>query len=118
MPSSISSERVDRLRERLENDQPSMAKADLKILEQDWKALMGKAMQRCFALAGVSQKEAAGLMERDPAQVARWLAGTERPQLDAIFSVERFRQPLVQALAEQAGESVSVQTVVTLRRLA
>ena len=106
----------DRHRERLEIGRPQMAKADLKKVDICWKASVGQVFQRCLLLAGVSQKEAAALLQRDPGQVGRWIAGTERTQLDAVLAVEQFRQPFVQALAEVAGAEVEI--TVKLRRLA
>lgn len=103
--------------ERLEIGRPVMAKADLKNLEP-WKVALGRAIQRTFALAGVSQKEAAALIARDQAQIARWIAGSERPQMDAIFAVDALRQSFVVALAELAGQGVEIETVVRIRRSA
>lgn len=85
--------------------------------EIDWRQQIGRAIERAFSLAGITQKQAAGLIERDQAQVARWIGGVDRPQLDAIFAVEELRQPLIQALAELAG-NVVVETVVRMRRRA
>lgn len=93
-----------------------MAKADLKNRESA--QLIGRVVQRCFALAGISQKEAAALVNRDPAQVARWISGAERPQMDALLAVESLRQPLVIALAELAGSGVEVTTHIAIRRRA
>jgi len=93
-----------------------MAKA-LKTLENaPWREQIGHALQRAFALAGRSQKEIAGLLDRDQAQIARWIAGTERPQIDAIFGVEELRPPMIVALAELAGDSVEVVTEIRVRR--
>jgi len=94
-----------------------MAKA-LKKVEAPWREQIGRAISRCCALAGVSQKEAAALLDRDQAQIARWIAGTERPQMDAVFAVPVLRVALVLALAELAGDGVDVQTVITVRRIA
>lgn len=91
-----------------------MAKADLKNLDAGWRLLVGKAVQRCFALAGVSQKQGAALVNRDQAQIARWVSGAERPQLDALFACETLRQPLTQALAEMSGAEVEI--TVRMRR--
>lgn len=78
-----------------------MAKAVLNEVEKrDFRAEIGKAIQRACSLAGWSQKETAGRMGRDTAQLARWIAGTERPQFDALFAVEELRWPLIQALAQ------------------
>lgn len=99
--------------DRFETRQP----ADLNKVEADWKVQIGHAIQRCFSLAGLTQKEGAAKVGRDQAQVARWISGAERPQLDLLFAVEDLRQPLVLALAELAG-NVEVQTVITIRRSA
>lgn len=101
--------------DRFENGPLVMAKADLKNLEV-WRESIGKAVERCFALAGVSDKEGAALIGRDQGQIGRWIKGTERPQLDAIFAVEKLRQPFAQALAEMSGAEVEV--TVRMRRSA
>lgn len=93
-----------------------MAKADLTVSEQ--RVQFGRAIARCFALAGLSQKEVAGLINRDHAQVARWCSGAERAQIDTLFAVVQFRRPLIIALAELAGVGVDVQTVITVSRTA
>ena len=94
-----------------------MAKA-LNKIEPDWRGQLGGVVQRCFSLAGLSQKEASALLDRDPAQVARWVNGQERPQFDALLSVEVLRSPLVIALAEIAGHGVEIETTVRMRRSA
>lgn len=89
-----------------------MAKANLNLHER---VELGQAVQRCFALAGLSQKEAAALVQRDPAQIARWIAGAERAPIEVIFAVAILRRPLVIALAELAGEGVSVVTEIRVK---
>jgi transcriptional regulator with XRE-family HTH domain len=96
-----------------------MAKADLKEIEVDPKRRVGQAVERAFKLANLSQKEvAAKLGHNDSAQVNRWIAGTERPQFDALFAIESLRAPIVIALAEMAGEGVEVTTHISVRRTA
>lgn len=90
-----------------------MAKASLTPSEQ--RQQFGRAIARCFALAGLSQKEVAGLIDRDHAQIARWVSGAERPQIDTLFAVAQFRRPLIIALAELAGTDVDIATVITVR---
>src|SRR3990167_7849933 len=116
--SSITSEPSVRHRISLENVAPKMAKANLNNVENcDFRAVIGRAIQRAVSIAGLSQKEAAGKIGREPAQVARWIAGTERPQLDALFSVEELRGPLVISLAEAIEDSgVVVTTHVAIRQ--
>ena len=114
MPSSLASAPNARHRISLENVRPAMAKADLKNLEADFKAQIGRAIQRAFSLAGLTQKEAAAALGRDVAQVSRWIAGTERPQMDALFAVEALRWPLIQCLA-QLDEQNEVVTAIRRR---
>lgn len=117
MPSKGSALLETSHRNSLEDVAPVMAKADLKKLEAaDFRADIGKAIQRALSLAGWSQKEAAGHIGRDAAQIARWIAGTERPQFDAaLFAVEALRWPLVQALAALDEKN---EIVTTIRRTA
>lgn len=96
---------------------PRMAKADLRKTEMpDWREQIGRAIERTRTLAQLSLKQFADLIGRDERQIARWIAGTERPQMDALFAVESLRGPLVIALAELADE-VEVRTTIVVRRV-
>jgi transcriptional regulator with XRE-family HTH domain len=98
-----------------------MAKADLRKADgPDWRAAIGAALERTRLLAGfASLKELAAAIGRDERQIARWIAGTERPQFDALFAVAGLRQPLVVALAELAQhDGVDIVTQITVRRSA
>ena len=79
---------------------------------------IGRAIQRAMTLCGWSLKEFAAAVGRDPRQCARWMDGTERPQLDIVFAVPALHQPVIQAFAELAGAGVEVTTQITLRRIA
>lgn len=92
------------------------AKAELRKAEELWRAEVGRAVERAKNLTGLSLKEFADKVGRNERQVARWIAGDERPQFDALFAVELFRQPLVIAFAELIGQGVDVQTQITIRR--
>jgi transcriptional regulator with XRE-family HTH domain len=96
-----------------------MVKADLRKSEiAHWKGDVGHAIERMRLLAGfASLKELAAAIGRDERQVARWIAGTERPQFDALFAVAALRAALVIALAELA-DGVDVVTSITVRRRA
>jgi len=95
-----------------------MVRADLRKAEADhWRFAIGLAIERTLSLCGWSLKEFAAAVNRDERQCARWITGGERPQFDALFAVERLRQPLIQALAELAGDGVEIETVVRLRAL-
>jgi predicted XRE-type DNA-binding protein len=116
-PSSVAPGSASRHLDRLDAVHPRMAKA-LNKVEMPWRQRIGRAIERCIELAGLSQKEAAALLDRDQAQVARWISADERPQLDVIFSVDQLRRTLVIALAELDGDGVEVQTLITIRRIA
>jgi ribosome-binding protein aMBF1 (putative translation factor) len=123
MNSTVS--RAELMRHRLlaENNGPGQAKADLRKTEMEqepanWAAEIGRVVQRVRNFSGLSLKEFAAELGREERQVARWIAGTERPQFDVLFAVEAFRQPLIIALAELAGQGVEIETVVRVRRSA
>lgn len=98
-----------------------MAKAALDLprktrKEERW-ALVGPAIDRCRTLVQLSLKEFADAIGHPESQVRDWIRGEERPQLDAIFAVPAFREPLVQALGELAG-TIEIETVLRIRRRA
>jgi len=94
-----------------------MVKAALKNLEMDGRTMIGAAISRAIALVGWSQKEAAGKLNLDQGQFAKWISGQERPQMDKLWAVPELRIPLVQAFAEQLEEElVEIRTVITLKR--
>lgn len=112
------SEPLGRRHRLLAETRPRVLKADLRKAETSdpWRVQVGRAIARSMQLLGWSLKEFAAAVGREPRQVARWIAGTERPQMDALFSVAALRAPLVQAFAELTGEAVEVETVIRVRR--
>lgn len=117
MPASLT--RPDRLSHRLLPETASrMAKADVRKSDiSDFRVHVGHAIQRAMRLRGWSLKELSGAIDRDSRQVARWIAGQERPHFDALFAVEDFQQPLVIALAELVEHGIEVETVVRVKGL-
>lgn len=99
---------------RLDDVHPVMAKAEVKNLDPSWRHQIGHAIGRAFAIAGLTRKEAAGLLDRDEGQIARWVSGVDRPLFDALFAVQVLRKPLIQSLAELADD-VLVETVIRMR---
>jgi transcriptional regulator with XRE-family HTH domain len=96
-----------------------MATASLRKAEDvDYRAKIGEAVKKAARLAGDwSLKELAAHLKRDERQVARWLSGQERAQLDVLWEVEELRGPLVLALAE-LSQQAEVVTTISLRRIA
>lgn len=96
-----------------------MAKADLRKPDFcEWRASIGAAIERARLLRGWSLKELADAVGRDERQIARWITGAERPQLDALFKVATLRHALVLAFAEIAGEGIEITTQISVRRRA
>ena len=95
-----------------------MARADLRKAENDlWDRLAGRAIARARQLAGWSLDRLALELGKDARQVSRWEKGDtpDHPQLDALFAIEGFREPLVIALAEQCC-SAEIETTIRFRR--
>jgi ribosome-binding protein aMBF1 (putative translation factor) len=117
MATTLEATQTPRHLTRLESVRPVQAKADLKKVDPEWIALVGAAVSRAFQLAGLTQKEAAAALDRNPAQVSRWCSGQERPQFDVLFAVEALRVPMVIALAGLI-DGVAVETTIHVRRMA
>lgn len=100
-----------------------MAKADLKKIEEGLRREIGRCVSRARQALSWSQKELADAIEqatgepRDVAQLSRWEAGTERPQIDVLFAVPEFQQPFVIALAGLTG-AFEIVTELRARRSA
>jgi hypothetical protein len=94
-----------------------MAKADLRLSEKvDFQAEIGGCLDYARRFVGWTLDQLAAELKRDPRQVARWIRGEERTQVDVVFTCEPLRQPFVVALAVLA--SCDVETTVRIRRRA
>lgn len=94
------------------------AKATLRLSDPS-RVLIGRAINRARELRGWSLKEFAGQCDRDERQVYRWQTGEDRPHLDVLFALDPvFRQCLIIAFAETAGEGVIVTTRIDVPRMA
>ena len=102
-----------------ENGRARMAKADLRKAEIDaWRVSVGHAVERARQLSGLSLKEFSARIQRDERQVARWIAGLERPQMDALMAVDALRQPVIVAFAELGRDTgVEIVTEIRVRRI-
>lgn len=118
MKTSLNAQAIGAHREKVENVQPQMAKADLTNREDRWRRRIGSAVEATFKAAGLNQQQAADALGRDRAQVARWCGGTERPQFDVLFSVDAFQQALVIELAKLATDGIEIVTEIRVRRSA
>jgi hypothetical protein len=96
---------------------PTMAKADLRIPEScDLQAEIGQCLDYARRVVGWTLEQLAATLKRDPRQIARWIRGEERTQVDVVFGCEDLRQPFVVALALLAR--CEVETTVRMRKLA
>lgn len=77
-----------------------MLKADLPKREnRESLARIGTCLDEARREVGWTVDQLACELHRDSKQVARWIRGEERTQVDAVFGVERLRAPFVEALA-------------------
>lgn len=80
-----------------------MLKADLPKGESpDYLRELGQCLDFARRSVGWTVDQLAAELDRDSKQVARWLRGEERTQVDRVFAVEALRQPFVIALARVA----------------
>lgn len=95
-----------------------MAKASIRKTDIDQLyAALGGAMGEVMRVLGLSLKEFASEVGKDERQLSRQMEGKDRPQIEAVFAVERFRGPMVIALARLSGD-VDVVTEIRVRRSA
>ncbi|MGP1666192.1 MAG: helix-turn-helix domain-containing protein [Rhodanobacter sp.] len=117
MATSIADTSPSRHRQSLEAVRPSMAKADLKEVEnRDFRSEIGAALVRMRMLVGETADQVARELGKDPAQISRWEKGSERPALDAYMAVERYRFPMLIVLAGLLDAEVV--TTVQMKRTA
>lgn len=85
---------------------PAMAKANLPKgeVEPMTPAEIGGCLDYARRDVGWTVDQLAAELGRDSKQVARWMRGEERTQVDVVFSVPPLRKPFVIALAKLTGE--------------
>jgi len=92
------------------------AKADLrKAGSEVFYARIGGCIDEVRNVFGLTLKEFAVALGKNESQIRRWIDGSERPQIEAVFAVERFQGAMVIALARLAT-GVEVNTVIHVRR--
>lgn len=105
------------LRKSLDDVQPRMAKVlPKRLAEAEWRAQIGKSIERSLALSGLTKQELSYAMGyQDQSALSRWIAGVERPLFDKLFAVDLFYDAWVIATAE-GNPRVEVKTVIEIRR--
>lgn len=95
---------------------PTMAKAALPKGESaDYLAELGRCLDFARRSVGWTVDELAGKLARDSKQVARWLRGEERTQVDTVFQVTVLRKPFVIALAKLAECDVETTVRISMK---
>lgn len=93
---------------------PEMLKANLPKRESaDALRELGECLDFARRAVGWTVDQLARHLGRDSKQVARWLRGEERTQVDVVFAVAVLRQPFVIALAKLA--ECDIETTVRIR---
>lgn len=94
-----------------------MAKAEIRKADDgDLQAQIGGCLDYARRVVGWNLDQLSHALKRDPRQVARWLRGDDRVQMDVVFGVEELRAPFVVALALLAR--CEVETTIRMRRRA
>jgi hypothetical protein len=89
----------------------------LKVGMNDFKALIGGAIERALEKSGISRKTASFVMGygEDQSSIRKWIEGKETPQFARLWLLgETFQQALVVSLASIAGADVEIRRVVTI----
>jgi hypothetical protein len=95
-----------------------MAKAGLRKSEIDpYYAQLGNCLREVQHAFALTLQEFALELGKNESQVRRQMGGVERPQIEAVFAVQRFQGPLVIALARLAT-GIEIDTVIHVRRSA
>lgn len=80
-----------------------MVRADLPKRENDdLQAHIGSCLDDARRALGWTVDRLARELGKDDKQIARWMRGEERTQVDVVFNVPQLRQPFVIALAKLA----------------
>ena len=100
---------------------PRMAKASVALKPESADALaeIGECLDAARRDVGWTLDQLAAELGRDARQVARWIRGDERTQVDVVFAVEPLRRPFVVALAlvvARDDSGVVVSTDIRVRR--
>jgi hypothetical protein len=69
---------------------------------------IGECLNSARNQLGWTVDQLARELRKDEKQVARWMRGEERTQVDVVFSVPELRQPFVIALARLAACQIEV----------
>src|SRR3990167_971448 len=92
---------------------PAVRKAEM---ERQW-LKWGACVDEVRGMFRLTLQQFAAEVGKDERQVARWIEGKERPQIETVLAVDRFQGPMLIALGRSAY-GVEVDTVIHVRRTA
>lgn len=96
---------------------PKMLKADLPKGESaDALKEIGECLDFARREVGWTVDRLAMELGKDSKQIARWMRGEERTQIDTVFKVKALRAPFVVALARLAQEDFEEELILRRRR--
>lgn len=102
----------------LPNPRAKTAKADVRKPDSAaYYASLGGCIEEVRNVFGLTLEAFAYELKVNDRQLARQIKGEDRPQLEKVFAVDRFRAPLVIALAKLSA-GVEVVTEIRVRRSA
>ncbi len=103
---------------RVSDSRAKTAKATIRKPDTEaYYASLGACVREVQHVSGLTLKEFCAVLGKDERQIARQIEGADRPQLEVVFAIERFRGPLVIALARLAAD-VDVVTEIRVRKSA
>lgn len=93
---------------------PEIRKAEIERRWVQW----GECIDEVRGVFRLTLQEFAAALGKDERQVARWVSGQERPQIETVLAVERFHGPMLIALAKLAKDGIRVRTTIEIERSA
>jgi hypothetical protein len=79
---------------------------------------LGGCLDFARRYVGWTIDQLAGELDRDSKQVARWIRGEERCQVDAVLEVRQLHGPFVIALAQLRSDEVVIETTIRIKGMA
>ena len=96
---------------------PKMVKASLPKGESpDFLVEIGGCLDFARREVGWTVDQLSAELGKDSKQVARWMRGEERTQIDTVFRVPQLRAPFVIALSRLAVDDFEEETILRRRR--
>jgi hypothetical protein len=79
---------------------------------------LGGCLDFARRYVGWTIDQLAGELDRDSKQVARWIRGEERCQVDAVLGVRQLHGPFVIAMAQLRSDEVVIETTIRIKGMA